>query len=70
MSREMLHATEQRRIEAVQQYNRVTSENESWSAAYNNLTTALHRCSEAFARVSAENQTLRAQLQALDSQVC
>ncbi|KAF2189308.1 hypothetical protein K469DRAFT_747999 [Zopfia rhizophila CBS 207.26] len=69
VTREMLHATEQRRMEAIQYCNRLLADNRVWSAAYNNLTAALHRCSQEYSRLSAENEAMRAQMHDLNSQV-
>ncbi|KAF2174295.1 hypothetical protein K469DRAFT_720973, partial [Zopfia rhizophila CBS 207.26] len=69
ITREMLHATEQRRMEAIQYCNRSLADNRVWSAAYNNLTAALHRCSQEYSRLSAENEAMRAQIHDLNSQV-
>ena len=63
MTREMLHETEQRRLEAIQRCNQLSSDTQSWATAYNSLTSALYRCSEEFSRLSAENTMLKVQLQ-------
>jgi hypothetical protein len=64
ITRDMLHTTEQRRLEAVQKNNQLTTDTQSWAAAYNNLTVALGKCAEEYSRVSADNVNLREQLQA------
>jgi hypothetical protein len=61
-TREMLHTTEQRRLEAVQRSNRFASDAQGWAAAYNNLNTALGKCAEEYSRVAAENVTLKSQM--------
>lgn len=63
LTREMLHATEQRRLEAVQKCNQFANDARGWAAAYNNLSAALGKCAEECSRVAAENLTLRTQLQ-------
>jgi hypothetical protein len=69
ITREMLYATEQRRIEAVQRYSQLLADNSSWATAYKNLTTALCRCSEEYSRLSAEHVAVKSQLQGLNAQV-
>ena len=61
-TREMLHTTEQRRLEAVQRSNRFASDAQGWATAYNNLNTALGKCAEECSRVAAENVTLKSQM--------
>ena len=61
-TREMLHTTEQRRLEAVQRSNRFASDAQGWAAAYNNLNTALGKCAEEYSRVAADNVTLKSQM--------
>ncbi|KAF2197901.1 hypothetical protein GQ43DRAFT_443827 [Delitschia confertaspora ATCC 74209] len=69
ITREMLHTTEQRRLEAVQNYHKIWAENQAWATAYNSLTAALHRCSEEFARVTAENEAMRTRMNASGSEI-
>ena len=76
ITREMLYATEQRRLEAIQRNSQLLTDNSqlltdnnSWATAYNNLTTALCRCSEEYSRLSAENVAVKSQLQGLNAQV-
>lgn len=64
-TREMLHTTEQRRLEAVQRSNQFANDVRGWAAAYNNLSTALGRCAEEYSRVAADNVTLRNQMQSI-----
>ena len=61
-TREMLHATEERRLEAVQRSNQFASDAQGWAAAYNNLNTALGQCAQECSRVAAENVTLKSQI--------
>ncbi|KAF2257507.1 hypothetical protein CC78DRAFT_588462 [Lojkania enalia] len=63
ITREMLHATENRRIEAAQQAKQLMDDCHRWNVAYNSLTTALHACSEEYSRLNSENITLKKQLQ-------
>jgi hypothetical protein len=59
-TREMLHATEQRRLEAFQRCDRLQSDIRAWMAAYNGLGDALCKCSQEYSRLLAENAALRA----------
>ncbi|KAF2028951.1 hypothetical protein EK21DRAFT_113333 [Setomelanomma holmii] len=61
--REMLHSTEQRRLEAVQRCDQLETDNRSWAAAYNNLTATLGRWAEEFSRLTTENMNLKTELQ-------
>lgn len=63
ITREMLHATEQRRLEAVQRCEKLLADIRSWAAAYNALTAALHKCSQEYSRLSAENVAMSTELQ-------
>lgn len=63
ITREMLHATEQRRLEAVQKWNQFANDARGWAAAYKSLSAALGKCAEECSRVASENVTLRTQLQ-------
>lgn len=69
ITREMLHATETRRLQAVQNCNRLLDEAHSWATAHNNLTSALNKCSEECSRLSAENVSLKTQLKCVNMQV-
>jgi hypothetical protein len=59
ITREMLHGTDQQRLEAIQRCERLQVDISSWTVAYNNLTVALHKCSEEYSRLSAEHLALR-----------
>ncbi|KAF2010521.1 hypothetical protein BU24DRAFT_467144 [Aaosphaeria arxii CBS 175.79] len=63
IAKEMLHATEQRRLEVFNICSRLSIEVRGWEAAYNSMTEALQRCSDEFSRISAENVSLKTQLQ-------
>jgi hypothetical protein len=64
ITRETLHMTEQRRLESVLNCNQLHTDVQSWSAAYNNMATALRYCSEEYSRLLAENVELKANTQA------
>jgi hypothetical protein len=63
ITREMLHTTEQQRIDAIQQCNQLMDDSGRWAAAYNNLSSALKLWTDEFSRISADNAALKAQLQ-------
>ncbi|KAF2741742.1 hypothetical protein M011DRAFT_514180 [Sporormia fimetaria CBS 119925] len=58
VTREMLHSTEQRRLQAEQACTRLESDCYAWAAAYNSLTAALQHCSKEYSRVANEILTL------------
>ncbi|KAF2690345.1 hypothetical protein K458DRAFT_399679 [Lentithecium fluviatile CBS 122367] len=68
ITQEMLHATENCRLEAVRKYNSLVADTHSWITANNNLTSALYKCSEECSRLSAENVSLKTQLQCINMQ--
>jgi hypothetical protein len=63
ITREMLHATEQRRLEAVQNINQLQVDIRSWTTAHENLTFVFGKCSEELSRLRAENEKMSLQLQ-------
>ncbi|KAF5845584.1 hypothetical protein GGP41_009363 [Bipolaris sorokiniana] len=63
ITREMLHATEKRRLEAVQRGNKLLQDTHGWAAAYNNLTMALGKCYEEYSRVLGENTEMKLKLE-------
>jgi hypothetical protein len=63
ITREMLHSTEQRRLEAMQRCGQLEADNRSWAAAYNNITATLGRWAEEFSRLTTENMSLKTDLQ-------
>ncbi|KAF2475942.1 uncharacterized protein BDR25DRAFT_310370 [Lindgomyces ingoldianus] len=69
ITREMLHATETRRLEAAQNYNRLLADTHSWATAYNNMTSALYKCLEECSRLSAENALLKTRLHCVNMQI-
>ena len=69
ITRDMLHATERKRLEAVQLCNQLTSDAQSWATAYQNSAAALVKCTEEYTRLSTENLEIKAEIQNLTSQV-
>jgi hypothetical protein len=63
ITREMLHGTEQRRLEMAQRCKQLENDVQSWAAAYTNLTAALGHCTEAYTRLSTENVELKTKSQ-------
>lgn len=63
ITREMLHSTEQRRLEGAQRCKQLQADLQSWVTAYNTLTTTLARYAEEFSRISTENVTLKTRMQ-------
>ncbi|CAI6338160.1 unnamed protein product [Periconia digitata] len=66
ITKEMLHNTEQRRLDAARQCERLQTDVNAFSMAYNNASASLQKCAEEFARlcedyarVSSENLKLR-----------
>jgi hypothetical protein len=68
ISKEMLHATEHRRLESIRRCEQLEIDVRNWGIAYGNSSTALRNCAEEYAkvcaeysRICAENTTLKAQ---------
>jgi hypothetical protein len=61
ITREMLHQTEQCRIQSAQRIVYLETECRNWSTAYENLASTLSKCSEEIQRVSLENVSLKTQ---------
>ncbi|KAF2727572.1 hypothetical protein EJ04DRAFT_581940 [Polyplosphaeria fusca] len=61
-TRHMLHVAEQRRLQAAQFCERLQEDARNWSTAYDNIAAALSKCSEAYARLSAENMSFKERL--------
>ena len=69
ITREMLHATEQRRLEAVQRCEQLLSDSKGWAAAYNSLMVVVQNCSAEYARLSSEHAALKVRLETHNFQV-
>jgi hypothetical protein len=64
ITREMLHGTEQRRLEAVQRCTQLQADARGWAVAYENLTATLGHCAGEFSRLTTENVGLKTELRA------
>jgi hypothetical protein len=63
ITREMLHSTEQRRLEGAQRCKQLQADLQLWMTSYTTLTTTLARYSEEFSRLSTENVALKTKMQ-------
>ncbi|KAF2680645.1 hypothetical protein K458DRAFT_311296 [Lentithecium fluviatile CBS 122367] len=68
ITKEMLHATEQRRLEAVRRCERLEIDMRSWSTSYAHSSTALQKCAEEYSRVCADYSRASAEISALKDQ--
>lgn len=63
ITREMLHNTEQRRLQAVNFNERLQQDCRGWAAAYEKLSETLRKVSEEYLRLSSENMAMREKAQ-------